>query len=300
MDLSVIIVNYNTKYHLENCLESVVKNADGLQYEVIVVDNASSDGSADMLKDKFTQIKLIQNTKNTGFAKANNQGIKIAKGRYVLLLNSDTIVIKGCFEKMVKFMDQNPKVGISGCKVLNNDLSLQLSVFHFPTMLTELLFFTKDIIKGFWDPIKHWKYMKYWGHNSIREVDCVAGAFLFIKSQVFERVGMLDENIFMYYEDAEFCSRTKKETNFKVYFYPNTEIIHLKGVSSAMNSHSTLKHCYRSARYYLNKCYGKTTERVFDFSCKTIWYIGIVSFFILRFNEKARKKYHMLKELCKI
>ncbi len=296
MQLSIIVVNFNTKELLINCLNSIYRNTSGIEFEVIVVDNASSDESVDALSKKYPQVRVIANKENTGFATANNQGIKIARGKYVLLLNSDTIVLGDCLRKVCDFMEQASNAGVVGCKTLNTDRTLQYSCYHDPNFLTELLFFTKGIIKGFWDPFTHYKYMKYWDHNATREVDCVSGCFLGIRKTVFDKIGLLDENFFMYYEDSEFCRRVKKETNFKVFYYPEAEIIHHKGMSINMDNFDTLQHCYQSARYYFRKCYGKMIEVFFNFSCKFVWRLEILVFSFLKGNKKFTRKLCMLKE----
>ena len=139
MDVSIIIVSWNTKQLLEQCLYSIYKNSEGLSCQIIVVDNGSTDGSAEMVKDKFPQVNLIRNMENRGFAAANNQGIKISKGRYVLLLNSDTIILDNAITKTVKFADNHPNVAVVGCKVLNPDMTLQRTCFMFPSTLNMIL-----------------------------------------------------------------------------------------------------------------------------------------------------------------
>lgn len=295
-ELSIIIVSHNTKELLKNCINSVIRNTQNIEYEIIVVDNASSDGSIEMLKKEFPRVSIITNRENLGFAKANNKGIKVAKGENILLLNSDTLILGNCLQKILKFAKSTSDAGVIGCKVLNADKTLQYSCYRAPNFLTELLFFTKGIIKGFWDPFTLYKYMKYWDHNSIRKVDCVSGAFLFVKRQVLEKIGMLDENFFMYYEDAEFCRRVRKKTDFKVYYYPEAEITHLKGMSIDKYNYITLKSCYSSALKYIAQCYGETVGNIFNYLCRCIWRLEIFVFSLLKRNKKFRRKLYMLKE----
>lgn len=300
MELSVIIVSYNTRSVLRNCLGSVIKNTKGLDYEIIVVDNASCDGSADMLKKEFPTAKLICNRDNLGFAKANNQGIKIAKGENVLLLNSDTIVFDNCLYKTLGFAKSKPDSGVVGCRVLNEDKTLQYSCCHNPTLLTELMLFSKIIIKDFWEPITHYKFMKYWDHNNLREVDCVFGCFLWIKRDVFNQIGVLDEDFFMYYEDLEFCRRVREKSNYRIYYYPGTGIIHLGSMSTTSHNYSVVGNYYRSAVCYFDKCSGKSTVLLFKILCKSAWNLEMFIFSGMRWNGRFRNKLYMLKKLSSL
>ena len=299
IDLSIIIVNYNTKAHLRNCLNSIVENTKDVDYEIILVDNASSDGSVMMLQQEFPFVGVIENTQNLGFAKANNQGIRISQGEYILLLNSDTVVLNGCLAEVLRFARENKNAGIIGCKVLNPDKTLQFSCYHQPNLLTELCFFTKTIIKDFWDPISYFKYMKYWDHNQIREVDCVSGCFFWLKRELIEQVGLLDETFFMYYEDAEFCVRIRRKSNFKIYYYPYAEVIHLQGASTSVDNYNcvSLEHCYKGAKYYLKKCYSQRVVRSFRLLNNLIWRLETAIFLLFKFNEKFNKKLFLLKKL---
>ena len=299
-ELSIVIVSYNTKNILRDCLSSVIKNTRGLDYEIIVIDNASSDGSIEMLKKEFSSTRIIRNKENLGFAKANNQGIRIAKGDNILLLNSDTIVFDNCLYKISEFIKSRSDIGILGCKVLNRDKSLQYSCFHNPTLLTELVFFSKTIIKNFWDPLSYFKHMRYWNHNSLKEVDCLSGCFFWVKKDVFEQVGLLDEDFFMYFEDFEFCRRMKKRSHYKIYYYPEAEIIHLGTMSADPDNYSMIKYCYESVVKYFHKCDGKIVARRFDLLCNFVWRLEMFVFFTLQSNKKFNKKLMMLRELSSV
>lgn len=301
-DLSIIIVSYNTKKILIDCLNSIIKNTKSLNYEIIVVDNASIDGTKEIIRNEFQNIKLIANNKNLGFAKATNQGIMAALGENILLLNSDTLILDNCLYRIFKFIKTDPNIGLLGCKVLNSDCSLQYSCFYKPNILTELILFTKGMVKNIWDPLTYWQYLRYWGHKEIKEVEVLSGCFLWLKVEVIDEVGLLDENMFMYYEDAEFCVRVKKKSNYKILYYPREKIVHLHGASSKHTEIKleTIKHCYKSAKYYLNKCYGATTELLFDRLCKAVWTVEIYTFSFLKFNKKFNKKINLLRRLKEI
>ncbi|MCK5617547.1 glycosyltransferase family 2 protein [Candidatus Pacearchaeota archaeon] len=301
MQLSIIIVNFNTKNVTTNCIFSIYdKISKQISYEIILVDNNSTDGSVEFLSKTFPKIKVIVNQENLGFAKANNQGLKIAKGRNVLLLNSDT-VLKTDLSQVLSFIDNKEEVGVIGCKVLNKDNSLQYSCFKQPNIFTELFFFCFNIIKTFpWDPVVYWKYMKFWNHNSVRFVDCVSGCFMLIKQSLIEQIGGLDEQFFMYYEDSEFCHRVRKMAKKKVVYFPNDIICHLHGKSGDKTRFITLKECFKSAVIYFNKRHGKMLGTFLMFISKFIWLTEMLLFCLFIFNKGVRKKLIMLRELIDI
>jgi GT2 family glycosyltransferase len=217
MDLSIIIPNFNTKELLKKCLKSIKKA------ETIVVDNGSTDGSVEMIKKEFPEVIPIENHKNLGFAKAVNQGIKCAKGDYILVLNSDTEVKNGALKCLVDFARQHPEAGIVGARLLNPDGSIQPSIYHFPTIFRA--------IKEFWFGQKG-SYEKYYviGEDPV-SVDAVTGAAMLIPRKTIEKVGLFDERYFMYFEDLDYCRRVKK-AGLKVYYLPEARIIHFHGKSS--------------------------------------------------------------------
>lgn len=231
MDVSIIVVNWNTCDFLRACLKSVYQQAIGVTFEVIVVDNASADGSAAMVESEFPQVKLIQNDTNKGFAAANNEGITIAKGRYVLLLNSDTVILNSAIDKTVSFADVHPKAGVVGCRVLNPDRTLQLTCFMFPSVLNMLLSATY-LYKVF--PRNRFfgrERMTWWNRNDEKEVDVVTGCFMLIRRQAIEQVGLMDERFFIYGEETDWCYRFKR-AGWKVLFTPEAQTIHFGGQSS--------------------------------------------------------------------
>lgn len=228
MDLSIIIVSYNTRDLLRNCLQSIYANASEGDFEVLVIDNASTDGSANMVKEEFPQVELICNEKNLGFARANNLGIRQAKGDYILLLNSDTEVSPRALDGMVEFLNSYPEVGVVGCQLVDSAGKVEESCGFFPTPKAILL--TK---------LRRSKLLGPWFKNSrasilnpegIQEVDWVTGACLMTRRRVVDEAGPLDEQMFMYFEDNDWCYRIKK-AGWKVYFIPETQIIHKRGGS---------------------------------------------------------------------
>jgi N-acetylglucosaminyl-diphospho-decaprenol L-rhamnosyltransferase len=214
LDLSVIVVNWNTRELLSHCLESVYQTADGVDLEALVVDNASIDGSR-------------ENAQNVGFARANNQAMAISWGRYVLLLNSDTVVRPGALRAMCRFMDQHPEAGILGGKLLNPDGSFQASYMDFPTVWDEVLLLTK-LYQLFCPPC--FPSHSLTESQEVSEADWVSGACLMIRREALERVGGLDEDYFMYSEEVDWCWRVK-QAGWKVCYLPEAEVLHWGGQS---------------------------------------------------------------------
>jgi len=271
VDLSIIIVNYNVKYHLGESLQSIYGNRKGISFEIIVVDNDSTDGSVDMVKSRFTEVRLIENCQNLGFARAVNQGLIESKGRYLLLLNPDTVVLPGALDKMVEFMDENPRAGALGCKLLNADGSLQPSCRSFPTLRgaffenigLERLFPGNRVIGQY--------RMGYWGHNCVREVDQPMGANLMLRSAAISQVGLMDEQFYMYYEEVDWCYRIKKE-GWKIYFTPYAEMIHYGGKSTRQAVRNMLIERYRSMHKFYRKHFGLIPEILL----KCMNFVGLV------------------------
>lgn len=232
MDVSVIIINWNTKEILRDCLTSVYEQAGDIVYEVIVVDNASTDGSVEMIKSDFEQAVLIENPDNRGFARANNQGIAVAKGRYVLLLNSDTVVLDGVIAKTVDFADSHPQAGVIGCRVLNQDGTLQPTCFMYPSVLN--MFLSSTYLYKLFPKSRFFgrERMTWWDRNDTREVDVVTGCFMLVRKEAIDQVGAMDERFFMYAEETDWCYRFKK-SGWQIMFTPAAEIIHLGGQSTA-------------------------------------------------------------------
>lgn len=251
--LSIIIVNYNVKAFLQNCLLSIQKATEKIPSEIIVVDNASDDGSVEIVRKNFPQVKLIESKENLGFSKANNLGLKIAQGEFICLINPDTIVEEDTFNEMIKFMESNPDVGLAGCKILNPDGTFQLACRRsFPTPWVA---FTKivGLSKLFPKSKLFARYnLTYLDENQSYEVDAVSGSFMFLRREVYEKIGGLDETFFMYGEDLDYCYRVKK-AGFKVYYVHSTKIIHFKGESTKRSNIDELKHFYDAMRLFVRK-----------------------------------------------
>jgi GT2 family glycosyltransferase len=229
--LSIIIVNWNTCDITRNCLRSVREKVAGINCEVIVVDNASSDASVEMIRAEFPGAHLIVNDDNLGFGRANNQAMRVARGRYFLLLNSDTLLIDDSVERLVSFMESDPGVGIAGCKLLFEDMTLQGSCSRFPSIKIALL---EDLmLYKFLSRQRQGELLLngYWAHDRTRDVDAVWGAAMLVRREVFEQTAGFDERMFMYGEDLEWCMRVH-DLGWRITFAHDCRIIHLNHKSA--------------------------------------------------------------------
>lgn len=234
LDVSIIIVNWNTRDILQDCLRSVYEQTKDVRFEVIVIDNASTDGSATMAKEEFPQAILIENLQNRGFAAANNQGMAIAGGRYILLLNPDTIVLDGAIQKSVLFADQNPSAAVVGVCIERPDGTLCRDCFRYASLLN-LIISTFGMHRLF-PRSRFWGRERYswWDYRSIRLVEVVAGCYMLTRRQAIDIVGNMDESYFMYGEEMDWCWRFQR-AGWKILYYPDARIIHYGGMSAAQN-----------------------------------------------------------------
>ncbi|HZA39248.1 MAG TPA: glycosyltransferase family 2 protein [Actinomycetota bacterium] len=228
-DLSVIVVSWNTRDELRACLVSVFAGFRGISGEVIVVDNASTDDSAEMVKASFPQVHLICTAQNLGFAAGCNIGLDVASGRYLLLLNPDTIVVDDVLAATVRYLKDHPDVGAFGCRVLNADGTLQPSCFRDPSVLNTALGLT-GLAKLPWPRAFGRERMTHWLRDSERDVDVVTGCYLATRRQVVDDVGPLDSGYFFCGEEADWCRRMRTK-GWAVRFAPVGDIIHLSGVA---------------------------------------------------------------------
>jgi GT2 family glycosyltransferase len=231
LDVSIIIVAWNVRELLHNCLNSVFNETEGISFEVIYVDNASGDGSIEMVLKDFPKVKIIRNKKNEGFIRANNQGIEISKGRYVLLLNSDTVVLDNAIAKVIKFADNNPKAAIVGCRILNPDGTLQRSCFMYPSILN--MFLSATYLYRIFLKSKFFgrEMMTWWDFSCVREVETVKGCFSLVRKKAIEQVGLMDETYFVYGDDPDWCCRFKMN-GWKIIFMPDSQVIHYGGATT--------------------------------------------------------------------
>lgn len=286
MDLSIVIVNYNTKDLLKQTIESVINNTKGIEYEIWVVDNSSKDGSVEMVQEEFKSVKLIASKENLGFPKGNNVAIKKATGRYILLLNSDTKVIGDNLQHCVSYMDQHEEIGALGCKVELPDGTLDHACKRgFPTPEASLYYFLK-LNKIMKNKRKYGAYTaSYLGEDEIGEVDALMGAFMMIPRTVIDKVGMLDEEFFMYGEDIDWCYRIK-EAGYKIMYYPKEKIIHYKGSSSKKKKAKTTYEFHRAMILFYRKHYNDK----YNIFIKILVYIGVALRMILSMIKNLFKR----------
>lgn len=267
LELSIIIVNYNVKDYLAQCITSILSNKTTFTFEIIVVDNNSKDDSLDFIQKNFPNVNLIALNKNTGFGFANNIGFENAKGKYILLLNPDTVLQEDTLQTMYEFMESNPEVGIAGCKVLNPDGTLQLACRRgIPTpwvAFTKLFglqtLFPKSKLFGRYN-------LTFLPEDEFAYVDAISGSFMFLRREVFVQLRGFDSDFFMYGEDLDLCIRAKK-IGWKVAYVPFTSIIHYKGQSAKRGEFDSTFHFFKSMEIFTRKHFGKS--KIFLFLIKT-------------------------------
>jgi len=270
-DLSISIVNYNSRECLKNCLDSIYSGAPTANLEVTVVDNGSSDGSVELLRQAFPHVNVMRNPENRGFVKANNQGIRASAGRYLLSLNNDTIIKDGTLAGLVRFMDEHQNVGVCGPKVLNQDGTLQLQCRRsFPTISSSLFYFLR-LHRLFPRTERFGRYlMTQWDCDKPSDVDSVSGCCMMVRREVIEQVGVLDENFIMYGDDLDWCYRIK-QSGWRICYVPDVQIVHLGGQSSRSLPWKCIILFYRAMAIFYRKHYAKNHNFVMNY----VVYAGI-------------------------
>ncbi len=258
MDLSIIIVNWNVQELLRACLESVLaacQTTPQLTSEIIVVDSASSDGSVALVQQYFPQVRLIASDENLGYAKGNNSGVAVAQGRYLFLLNPDTVLQSKALSQMLSHMDSHPQVGVVGPKLLWPDGSVQSSRRHFPTVGS---LFWESTLLGQWFPQNkhiHQYHLVDTSPDHVQAVDWLVGAALFIRREAWQQIGPIDENFFMYFEETDWCSRCVK-AGWEIHYLPKAQITHYEGKSSEQVVAARTVRFQRSKLRYTRKYFG--------------------------------------------
>ncbi len=253
IDVSVSVVTFNTASRLLQCLESVHETADGLSYEVFVVDNASHDDTDILIYRNFPNVRLILNERNVGFARANNQAILLSRGRYVFVTNPDIVVRPGALQRMVRYMDEHPDVGVTACRLEYPDGSLQASCRSFPTLasflirglpLPERLKAQSSIMRRY--------LLTDWDHHSVREVDWCLGSCLLVRRETIEDAGAMDSRFFLYYEDIDWCYRIRRK-GWKICYLPDVSMIHFYRRASATRipNRLTFHHLASAVMFFL-------------------------------------------------
>lgn len=273
MDISVIIVNYNVKYFLEQCLRSIEKSSKNLNVEIFVVDNNSLDGSCQMLKEKFSDIILIENKVNVGFARANNQAIALAKGKYVLVINPDTIVEELTLTKCFSFMEDRREAGCLGVKMIDGKGNfLPESKRALPT--PSVAFYKISGLSTIFPKSERFGryHLGFLNNNEINEIEVVAGAFMFIRKEALKKTGYFDGQFFMYGEDIDLSYRFIK-AGYKNFYLPETTIIHYKGESTKKSSINYVVVFYNAMLLFYNKHFSHKNALLFSFIINTAIYL---------------------------
>ena len=269
MDVSVCIVNWNTRELLRRCLTSIEAHTRGLDYEVVVVDNASSDGSSQMVCESFPRVSLLALSENLGFARGCNRAVGASSGRYVLYLNPDTELVTNAIAGMYHYLVLRPNCGAVGCRLLNSDGSIQLTcASEFPSPRNE---FTSLLLLDRLFPTTAWfrsREMNHWNHHDSRDIECLSGACMMIPRVLVERLGGLNESLFMYGEDLDLCCGVHRE-GLTLHYLATETIYHHEGAASRKKGRSFAPLRQREANYwFLQKNFG--TTRAFGYRCAVL------------------------------
>ncbi|MBN2137852.1 MAG: glycosyltransferase family 2 protein [Sedimentisphaerales bacterium] len=273
MDVSIIIVAWNVRQLVYDCLKSVYEYTRDVDFEVIYIDNASEDGSVEMVKEHFADVRIIENSENMGFIRANNQGIEIAGGRYVLLLNSDTILLNNAIAETVRAADAEAQAAVVGCKVLNPDRTIQRTCFMYPSVLN--LFLAATYLYKIFPGNRFFgrEHLTWWGFDEPREVETICGCFSLVRKEAIDQVGLMDERYFVYGDDPDWCYRFKKN-GWKVMFDPAGEIIHYGGQTTSQKARAFRLQLEGSKLIFMKL---HRSKAAFPFAC-----LMVALFFFLR------------------
>jgi GT2 family glycosyltransferase len=283
-DFSIIIVSWNARAYLHDCLSSIRQTGGGCVREVIVVDNASSDGSPEMVTAQFPEVKLIQTGENLGFARANNRGVKVATGDYLALVNSDVVVHPGCFQKLAAFLNDRPEVGLAGPKIIGRDGLLQRSCRLLPgvwNLVCEAL--ALDRLFARW-PLFSGREMRHWQQDTPADVEVLSGCFWVARRSAVDKVGRLDESFFFYAEDIDWCKRFN-DAGWKVSFYPEAQATHFGGGSS---SNAPLRYSIEMLRanlVYWKKHHGMLGRACYRCLAMTYHFVRLVPLSLVRLTR---------------
>jgi hypothetical protein len=295
MDLSIIIVNWNVRDFLKQCLDSIYRNVTGLSFEVILVDNASSDSSVEMVRERFPHVRIIANTKNAGFCRGNNQGIAASKGEYLVLLNPDTEVEEGALQTLINFAQEHPDVGIVGPMLLYPGGVLMPNGTLFPTLRLALLGATGLIyVRCLSSDLECYGREDFAG---VAEVDVVSGACMLVRRRIFEQIGGLDEQLFMFYEEPDFCLRARK-AGWHVFYVPQARVFHHwdgVGQSVKQDQIAAIRRQLRSEYLYFRKHHGLSVAVLLR--AVGVWALATRTVLIVIRRARNRKRARHVEEV---
>jgi len=252
--LTVSIVSNSNRELLDRCLASIFENTRDVEFEVIVVDNCSTDGTPGMVRDKYPSVRLIENEEPAGYSANHNRALREMRGDFVVIMNDDTEVLPGCFEAMCRFLDENPTAGCAGPRILNPDRTLQQSVYRQPSL--PVLFFHAFFLDSIFQNSMTVAGFRKWPHDERREVEFMIGACLMFPREAIEKAGLMDERYFIYAEDADLCLEIEK-AGYRVVFLPDAEIVHHGGTSMKKIGDMAIDNFYRSMELFFEKHYGR-------------------------------------------
>ena len=288
MQISIIIVNWNTRELLADCIESIYVSPPEGKFDIWVVDNFSSDGSPAMIRESFPEVNFIENNENVGFAKANNQALRISQSEYVLLLNPDTVVKSNAISELILFLDNNPDAGIAGARLINPDGTLQISAFPFPTLFREFwrMFHIDSVVCLSNYP------MKNWDQDQAREIDTLLGACMLIRREALIQFGLFDEEYFIYSEEVDLCTRLN-DAGWRLYWVPSAVVIHYSGRSTQQVSEDVFLRLYEGRILYFRKHHSKLSVFVYKLIlfAATITRLVLTPFILVK--EPAKRNEHL-------
>ena len=288
MQVSIIIVNWNTRELLADCIQSIYASPPEGKYDIWVVDNFSSDGSSAMIRENYPSIKLIENDKNLGFARANNQALRRSQGEYVLLLNPDTVVKSNAISKLIHFLDNNPDAGIAGPRLINPDGTLQISAFPFPTLFREFWrMFHLDSVYC----LSNYP-MNNWNQDQARDVDTLLGACMLIRRDAINQSGLFDEKYFIYSEEVDLCIRLNR-SGWRLYWVPRAVVVHHGGKSTQQVSEEMFLRLYEGKVLLFRKHHSKLSVFVYKLILFAATLTRLVLTPIALVEEPAKRDEHL-------
>lgn len=265
MELSIIIINWNTKDLLNKCLDSIARNSNDIKKEIFVVDNNSTDGSPDFIKENYPYVNLIKNTKNLGFSRANNIALRKAGGKYILLLNSDTVVEPSAVSLMMDFLEKHPEAGMAGPKLLNSDGTIQLACRRSIPNPKVAFYRITGLSRIFPKNEEFAKYnLTFRNSEELQEVEAISGACMMIKKKAMDEIGLLDEDFFMYGEDLDWCHRLGK-MEWKIYYIPNARVIHHHRASSKKRRLKSILNFHHAMYIFYKKHFSNKKNSLMNF-----------------------------------